>query len=292
MRRDRLDIEQSLADQASPEGIGMNYKGKHAVVVGCASGMGAAVTAMLLERGAQVTGYDIKQPDVAPTTFSVLDLKDPAAIDAAAAAITGKVDALFYCAGLPQTFPAMDVMKVNFISMRHLVNAFVPLMAQGSAIAVITSMGGMNWHDRLALHNELLATASYDEAVAWCEAHLDVIGQGYAYSKEAANVFVMVEAARLIGQGIRINATQPAPTDTPMMPDFERSTGADLVNVFTRPIGRRSTPAEQAGPLLFLNSDLASYVNGHLLNVDGGFYGALGTGRLDLQQLIAEATRK
>ena len=52
------------------------------------------------------------------------------------------------------------------------------------------------------------------------------------------------------------------------------------------PINRRSRPEEQAGPLVFLNSDAASYVNGVALPVDGGFMGAVATGAIDLAKLF------
>jgi NAD(P)-dependent dehydrogenase (short-subunit alcohol dehydrogenase family) len=41
-----------------------------------------------------------------------------------------------------------------------------------------------------------------------------------------------------------------------------------------QPIGRRSQAGEQAGPLIFLNSDAASYINGAIIPVDGGFSAA------------------
>jgi NAD(P)-dependent dehydrogenase (short-subunit alcohol dehydrogenase family) len=265
------------------------YSNKRAVVVGCASGMGEAVTNKLVAAGARVHGFDIKPSTRQLDAFDLIDLKDPASIDEAAGAIEGKIDCLFYCAGLPQTFPAIDVMKVNYIGLRHLLRRFEPLMAPSSAIAVITSMGGMGWHEHLALHNELLATPTFEDAVAWCERHAEDVADGYAFSKEAANVLVQVEGTRLIRKGIRINATCPSPTNTPMMPDFEKVTGAAFIDVFTLPIDRRATAEEQADPLLFLNSDAASFVNGHLLNVDGGFFGGVVTGRIDIMKLMEQA---
>jgi NAD(P)-dependent dehydrogenase (short-subunit alcohol dehydrogenase family) len=59
-----------------------------------------------------------------------------------------------------------------------------------------------------------------------------------------------------------------------------------MVDAFTRPINRRSRPEEQAYPLVFLNSDAASYVNGVALPVDGGFMGAVATGQVDLAKLF------
>src|SRR5260370_9813156 len=58
---------------------------------------------------------------------------------------SGKVDALFNCAGLPQTFPPLDVMKVNYIGTRYLTERVLPLMPGGSAICSISSNGGLGW---------------------------------------------------------------------------------------------------------------------------------------------------
>ena len=63
----------------------------------------------------------------------------------------------------------------------------------------------------------------------------------------------------------------PGPTQTPMMAKFEEATPAAVLDAAAQPINRRSTPDEQATALVFLNSDMASYINGVALPVDGGF---------------------
>jgi NAD(P)-dependent dehydrogenase (short-subunit alcohol dehydrogenase family) len=75
----------------------------------------------------------------------------------------------------------------------------------------------------------------------------------------------------------------PGPTDTPMMPAFEQlAGGAQVINVFTQPINRRSTPEEQAWPLVMLNSPRSSYVNGHAFHADGGWFGGVQTGQIEI----------
>ena len=83
----------------------LGYKNKRVIVSGCFSGMGEATARLLLELGAQVHGLDYKETSLKLASFTQVDLRDPAAIDAAIAGIGGKVDALFNCAGLPQTAP-------------------------------------------------------------------------------------------------------------------------------------------------------------------------------------------
>src|SRR6056300_663595 len=120
----------------------LGYKNKRVIVSGCFSGMGEATARLLVEVGAEVHGFDFKETSLDLASFTQVDLRDPATIDAAVAGLGGKVDALFNCAGLPQTAPAMDVMKVNYIGTRYLSDQMVPLMAEGGAIASISSTGG------------------------------------------------------------------------------------------------------------------------------------------------------
>ena len=119
----------------------LGYKNKRVVVSGCFSGMGEATARQLVEVGAEVHGFDFKESKVDMASFTLVDLRDPASIDAAVAGLGGRVDALFNCAGLPQTAPPMDVMKVNYIGTRYLTDQLLPLMPEGAAIASISSTG-------------------------------------------------------------------------------------------------------------------------------------------------------
>ena len=65
------------------------------------------------------------------------------------------------------------------------------------------------------------------------------------------------------------------------MPAFEAASGADLINAFVGPSGRRSTSIEQGWPLVFLNSPHSSYIAGEALHTDAGFTGAMVTGQID-----------
>ncbi len=270
----------------------LGYAGKRVIVTGCFSGMGEATAKLLLGLGAEVHGLDYKESALPLASFNNVDLRDTASIDAGVAAIGGKVDALFNCAGLPQTFPALDVMKVNFIGTRHLTEKVIPLMQGKGAIASIASTGGLGWSRRIPAHMQFFAAATFDEAVAWCEANADTVREGYAFSKEAIIVWSMLAGARLIKQGIRLNTTMPSPTQTPMMKEFEAATAGAVLEAATQPIGRRSTPEEQAGGLVLLNSDLASFVNGVCLPVDGGFMGGVATGQVDLSVMMSGAPKQ
>lgn len=267
-----------------------SYEGKRVVIVGCGSGMGEATARELVRLGAEVHGADVKSSPVSLASFTTCDLRDPGSIDATIDAIGGPIDALFNCAGLPgQSFPPMDVMRVNFIGTRYWTERTLDLMAPGSAVVSISSTVAFRWMDGMDAVLELAATPTFDDAVAWCEARPDLVGEGYALSKQALILWTMHSARRLMERGIRINCTSPAPTATPMMVDFEKAAPPAAIDVFALPMGRRSTPDEQAWPLVFLNSDAAAYVSGQNLAIDGGFTGSVTTGQLDVMQLVQQA---
>lgn len=269
----------------------LGYAGKRVIVTGCASGIGAATARRLTALGAEVHGIHNRSASGSLASSQSVDLRDPASIEAGVAAIAaqcdGRIDALFNCAGLPQSFPPLDVMKVNFIGLRHLTEQVVPLMGQGSTIASVASTGGLGWSRRLPVNMELVTTRGFDAALAWCEAHLaETIREGYAFSKENVIVWTQYMGAHLIKRGIRINCTLPSPTQTPMMDEFEKSAGKEIIAASSAPTGRYATADEQAGGLILLNSVLAGFINGVALPVDGGFAGGIMTGQIDLSRFV------
>ena len=274
----------------------LGYAGKRVIVSGCFSGMGEATAKLLLELGAEVHGLDFKDCALPLASFHQIDLRDPATIEAGVAAIGGpnnsnRVDALFNCAGLPGggAFPPLDTFKVNFAGTRHLTECVLPLMGEGAAIVSIASTGGLGWSRRIPVHIELMQSKGFDGAMAWAEAHMDQVAEGYAFSKEAVIVWTQFSCAALIKQGIRINCTLPSPTQTPMMDTFQATSGKEVIDAAAEPLGRYSTAAEQAGGVVLLNSALAGVVTGVVLPVDGGFMGSLATGQIDISKMMSRA---
>ena len=260
----------------------LGYAGRRVIVAGAASGMGAATAELLVELGAEVHALDIRAPEVAGlASYTECDLRDPVQIDAAVVRIGRVVNNLFNCAGLPNTYPPLDVMLVNFCGLRHLTEAVVPLMPEGGAIASIASTAGIGWLQNLETVMALVTTPGHAAARAWCEEDPARIANAYGLSKEAINAYTAYRSYALAQRGLRINCVNPGPTDTPMMPEFERAMGKEYMDNFPVPLGRHAHPAEQAWPLVFLNSPRASFVTGIALDVDGGFIGGLYTGQID-----------
>jgi 3-oxoacyl-[acyl-carrier protein] reductase len=80
-------------------------------------------------------------------------------------------------------------------------------------------------------------------------------------------------AVELAPHGILVNAIAPGPVDTPMVMKMH-SAESRRAWVTRTPLGRYGSPEEIAGAAVFLASDDASYVTGHVLHVDGGFLAA------------------
>ena len=260
------------------------YEGKRVVVSGGGgAGMGAAVVRELADLGAEIHTIDLKEPPIKVASHQSPDLRDAAATAAAIDKIGGHIDALFNCAGLPGApFSDVDTMLVNFAAPRHLAALCRVRMSAGGAIASIASTAGAGYLANIAKWMPLATTSDFASAKAWCEADAAAIDSGYSPSKEALIIWTMYAARNFAQDGIRLNCISPGPTDTPMMPDFENAAPASIINQFAQGLGRRSTPEEQAYPMIFLNSAAASYISGENLNTDGGTMGGIMTGAIQL----------
>ena len=259
-----------------------SYEGKRVVVSGGGgAGMGAATVEGLADLGAEIHVLDLKEPPIDVASYQSADLRDPDAVAAAIETIGGRIDALFNCAGLPgEPFSDVDTMLVNFAAARHLSALVAPRMTNGGAIASIASTAGSGYLLNIQKWLPLVTTPDFASAKAWIEAHAADIEGGYAPSKEALIIWTMYAAADFAPKNIRLNCISPGPTDTPMMPAFEDMASEKLVNLFAQGLGRRATPEEQAWPMIFLNSDAASYISGENLDTDGGTISAMTTGRI------------
>jgi NAD(P)-dependent dehydrogenase (short-subunit alcohol dehydrogenase family) len=264
-----------------------SYQGKRVVITGAYSGVGASAVELLSSLGAsEIIALDIKEPQGPITRFIQTNMGDPAAIDAAAGAIDGPVDALFSNAGIAATNPALDVMKVNYLGVRHLSEALLPKIPEGGAIAITASIAGGQWPARLAEIQELLAISDREQAIAWIQAHDELVGGGYDFSKECLQVYTMLSSKSTMARGVRTNSACPGPIDTPLLPDFKKSMTEALINwQVEQTFGRLATAEDVARALVFLGCDASAFVNGVNLNIDLGFSASLTTGQLDFSTL-------
>jgi NAD(P)-dependent dehydrogenase (short-subunit alcohol dehydrogenase family) len=245
------------------------FDGKRALVVGGATGMGAAAAALVQDLGADVVVMDHAEISLPGVTAIALDLRSTDSIDAAIDSCGGPIDALFSCAGVADGVPGIE--KINFLGHRHLIERAVGagMLPRGSAIGMISSAAGLAWEKNLVELKDYLDTPDFDAGVEWVAARTGKAD--YMWSKQAICAYVAREALRFVRQGIRINAILPGPTDTPLAranADLWLGFGAD----YRAEAGvEASTAEEQAAALVFLCSSAASQVNGITMVTDSGY---------------------
>ena len=92
----------------------------------------------------------------------------------------------------------------------------------------------------------------------------------YVGSKHAVEGITKSVAREVVSSGIRVNAVAPGPIDTGMLTRFARTPENKANLVTTVPMGRLGLSEEVANAIVFVASDEASFITGHVLNVDGG----------------------
>jgi NAD(P)-dependent dehydrogenase (short-subunit alcohol dehydrogenase family) len=241
--------------------------------------MGEAVVSTLLELGARVDVLDIRDGSQEGAAYHAVNLCDQASIDRVVGKLIGDVDALVNCAGMPQTFPYRDVLACNVVGLRHLTESLIPKMHAGGAIANTSSIAGRKWRKALEQTSELLDTPDMTAALAWIDDHPDV-GDPYIWSKMAVNAYTVRRGPQLAKLGIRMNAVCPGNTSTAMTREFVTAAGQDAMDILSKVAGAPAVPQQMADVLVFLVSGLSTYMNGALVDVDGGFGAAAETRQL------------
>jgi NAD(P)-dependent dehydrogenase (short-subunit alcohol dehydrogenase family) len=92
----------------------------------------------------------------------------------------------------------------------------------------------------------------------------------YVASKHAVEGITKSVALEVVKAGIRVNAVAPGPVDTGMLTRFTGTAENRAALVTQVPMDRLGVPDEQANAIVFIASNDASYITGHILNVDGG----------------------
>jgi NAD(P)-dependent dehydrogenase (short-subunit alcohol dehydrogenase family) len=241
-------------------------KKRLALVTGAARGIGLATASRFLADGWQVVLLDIDAETLAATharlalpddTMAVeCDVAEPEQVRAAVDAIVtrfGRIDALVNNAGIADFRPILEtdfetwsrILAVNLTGPFLCTQACAPVMLAGGGGSVINivSISG--------LRASTLRTA-------------------YGTSKAGLMQLTRQQAAELGNRGIRVNAVAPGPVDTAMAKKVHTpEIRADYHQAI--PLNRYGTEAEIAEVVFFLASDRASYVNGQVIAVDGGF---------------------
>ncbi len=247
------------------------YDGKRVLVVGGATGMGAASAELARDAGAEVVVMDFAPVKLSGVKSIHLNLADQASIDRAIEECGGRVHALFACAGVADGTPGIE--KINFIGHRYLIDRLLErgMLGRGSAIGFISSAAGLGWRANLEPLKEYLDISDFDAASRWANEH----GMAdYMHSKQAICTYVARESMSLLKKGIRINAVCPGPTDTPLA-QANKQTWLGFGADYRAEVGiAPATALEQAYPLVFLCSDAASAITGTTVISDAGYLSA------------------
>jgi 3-oxoacyl-[acyl-carrier protein] reductase len=243
------------------------FTGKAFLVTGAARGIGEAVVRRLANEGAAIAATDLDAASLSALEASLrangasvfsqaFDTRDSAATNAFVAAATarlGRLDGAVPCAGIARTAPAeeMDdagwanVLDINLTGVFFTCRAVGRvLLAQGHGaivtIASITAKGGQPGRANYAASKWGLVGLTKTLAVEW----------GH--------------------RGVRVNGVAPNGVDTPMIRDGIPADFLTNVMLDRTPLGRLAQPEEIAAAIAFLLSDDAAYINGAVLEVDGG----------------------
>ena len=249
----------------------------HVALTGAASGIGAAVAMKLKADGHAVTAFDIAAPHVAVDRFIAVDMADPAAIDAAAAAVEGPFDALINNAGLPpRPGNGAAVLGVNFLGLRRFLDAMVPKLARGASIVNTASRAGAAWRENLDQVKALMALAGPDELPGFIDTHTIDHVRAYNLSKEALIALTVARTSDTLAQGLRMNSVSPAAVSTTILDDFKAAFGEKVARNLAL-VGRPGTAGEVADVICWLASPASAWVKGQDIVIDGGM-SAIATG--------------
>ena len=255
------------------------FENSVAVVTGGVSGIGAAITQRLVDRGAKVFVADINADAVAsaPETFGanvaglrtdVTNEADMEALFAGAVERFGTIDAVFNVAGgsKPGAVIDMDLATWDFNIRLNLYGAFLgtklgarQFLAEGKPGSIV-NIASLN--SQVPMH----------------------FGAGYSAAKAGVVMLTKNAALELGEKGIRVNAVSPGLVATPLTGGLLAVDGVMDAYLDRIPAKRPADPDEIAGVALFLASQDASYVNGENIIVDGAW---ATTGYPDLRPFMA-----
>lgn len=253
------------------------YKNKICVVTGAASGIGKKTAELLIELDAEVYALDITKIELeGAKKFIEVDLSSKESIDLAMKQLPEHIDSFFGVAGLSGAKTNYyKTFTVNYIANKYITEEYLKnRMSAGGTIAYVTSTGGLYW-DKYAHEFENFTNAkTWDEMIEALhkQAKETTLGMmAYPLSKRALNYYMAKLAIELGPEKIRVNALLPGSTDTGMKKEFEvEAGGMDALVAETGTAKRLATPEEMAEPLIFLNSDMATFITGLPLIVDAG----------------------
>ena len=250
------------------------YTNKICVVTGASSGMGEATTKILVELGAKVYAVDINPCKVEGIVECIIcNLANKEEIDKTFEKIPTHIDSFFGVAGLSGAkTDYRSTFDCNYTANMYItLNYLKERMNQGGAIVYCTSTAGLEWKRFKKEQNKVVHAKTWKEVqnITKKLATSAPATFAYMYSKRCLSQFACEQAVEFAKLGIRINNVLPASTDTGMKQEFQDMVGSEEGLISQAGLaGRLATSEEMAYPMVFLNSDMASFISGLDMVVD------------------------
>jgi NAD(P)-dependent dehydrogenase (short-subunit alcohol dehydrogenase family) len=246
--------------------------GKTIVMTGVASGIGARAAELAQSLGADVIGIDRNEPRGALAGFIKGDLGSAAGIEAIAAQLPQRFDALANVAGLSGNTGAVSTLSVNFYGLRTLSERAASHLREGGTVVNVASIAGFGWRQNLNRAISMVGAEGFPDVAKVVADHGVKNEEGYPVSKELLLLWTFRAAHQPLfkSRGIRINAVSPGPVETPILGQFRAVLGDARVNSDIDRVGRAGTSADIAPVIAFLCSDGARWINGANIAADGG----------------------
>jgi NAD(P)-dependent dehydrogenase (short-subunit alcohol dehydrogenase family) len=246
----------------------LGLAGKSALITGAAGGIGREVARLFAQEGVSVVAADLDEARIAETVAVVeavggtalavrLDVTDEASVEEAVQRATerfGPPNIVVNAAGIYRIGTLADVppdawdqlMNINLRGTYLVCRAVLPAMLdRGSgSIVNLASISGRT--------KSTLAAPSY------------------VASKSGVIGLTMALASQSAARGVRVNAVAPGPSDTDMIRGLPPEKQPGLIA--TIPLGRLGTPREVAACIAFLASDVAAFITGETVNINGGAF--------------------
>lgn len=244
-------------------------EGKVAIITGSSRGIGYAVAEKFLDNGAKVAVLGSREESANKALANLREKYDQENFKGYWPKLTdeesvkefvekvlsdfGKVDILVNCAGVSDNIPSLDadlahfanVMNINVNGTYNMIHKLLPhfIEKKGGVIVNFSSMVSKNGQQ---------------------------LGVAYPASKFAINGLTISLARELGPYGIRVNAIAPGVTNTDMVKVLPKEQIEPVKQMI--PLKRIGEPEDVANAVLFLASDMASYVSGEILYCDGATF--------------------
>lgn len=251
----------------------LDFTGKVVVISGGASGIGLGTGKLLAKHGASVVLLDINESqgekavgEIASEGYEAIFMKCDVTNEENVSSVIknidekfGKIDVLFNNAGVTVRKTVVDLSEKewDFVLGVGLKGTFllskyaIPVMARNGGGSIVNT--GSGW-----------GLKGGDKAAAYCAVKGGIVNLTRAMAIDHG------------AQNIRVNSVNPGDTDTAMLRDEGKQLGEVEIDKFLvdsakgRPLERLGTPLDIAKAVMFLSSDMASWITGAALVVDGG----------------------